>query len=247
MFIKKFCAIIVSCMLSCMAIAQLNLLPNGSFDEMKGKVKKPGQIELAKGWHSPTDPKADLYSTKSKGDYSTPDNIHGKEIPDEGDNYAGIYAWSYKNKVPVTFLSTELEYPLEEEEVYCIKMMVSLADLSKYACNNLGLYISNQKPTGKQILSYVIEPQLKAAKNRILDEQYVFESLCKMYKAEGGEKFILIGNFSRPEETKWKKVKRPKGFSKPQTRDAYYYIESVSVIPMDSLEECECEKNVGVK
>jgi len=161
-------------------------------------------------------------------------------------NYAGIYAYSYKNKVPLTYLSTELEYPLEEEEVYCIRMMVSLSDLSKYACNNVGLYISNQRPTSRQIQSYAIEPQILASKNRIVEEQYTFISICRMYKAEGGEKFIVIGNFAKPEDTKWKKMKRPKGFHTPQSYDAYYYIEGVSVIPMDSIEECSCEKG-GIK
>jgi len=43
MAIKNVAAFLFASMLSIIGIAQMNLLPNGGFDEMKGKVKKPGQ------------------------------------------------------------------------------------------------------------------------------------------------------------------------------------------------------------
>ena len=32
----------------------LNMVPNGSFEEVEGKLKRMGSIEMAKGWKSPT-------------------------------------------------------------------------------------------------------------------------------------------------------------------------------------------------
>lgn len=221
---------------------QMNLLSNGNF-ESKGKPKKPGQIGLAEGWSSPTDAKADFFSEKAKGDYSAPDNIYGREYTDESESYAGILLFSYKDKNPRSYLATELDYPLEEEEVYCIKFHVSLADLSKFACNNVGLYVSNQKLTGKQIMKYEVEPQITHTKNKIFQETTGWEAICRTYKAEGGEKFLYIGNFAKPDDLKTLKVKRPRGFTKPQVYNSYYYVSDVSIIPMDSLEECVCEKS----
>ncbi|MBT6747165.1 MAG: OmpA family protein [Flavobacteriales bacterium] len=85
------------------------------------------------------------------------------------------------------------------------------------------------------------------SQNAQLGQQYVFEAVCRTYIAQGGEKFITIGNFVDPTETKIVKVKRPSGFSKPQTTIGYYYIDDVSVIPLDSLreDECICEKGAS--
>ena len=38
------------------------------------------------------------------------------------------------------------------------------------------------------------------------------------------------------------KMKRPRGIMGVQTQDAYYFVENVSVAPMDSVSACICEK-----
>ncbi len=186
-----------------------------------------------------------MFSTASKSDnYGAPDNVYGRETPELGENFAGFMAYSYKNAKPKTFLQTTLSAPLDKDRVYCVKFWYSMADLAKFSSNNIGLYLSKEKLTANVIDKNEIKPQIMHSQNKQLGEQYVFEAICRTYIAQGGEQNITIGNFSKYEETKAVKVKRPSGFSKPQQTIGYYYIDDVSVIPMDSLreDECICEK-----
>jgi len=248
MKVKVVTLVVLTIIFSGNLSAQKNLVPNGSFDEVEKKIKGRGMIEMAAGWTSPHADKADLFSNKAKIEtFLTPSNMYGKEEVDLGGNYAGIVGWSYKNYKPTTYLQSELIKPMEAGKVYCVKYLISLSDLSKYATNNVGLFLSNTKMEAKDIDKNEIKPQVKHSNNIVIDETFTWTPICNMYTSEGGEKFLTIGNFSKPSETMAKKVKRPKGFNKPQVNLSYLYIESVSVIPMDSLrdDECICEKQAG--
>jgi OmpA-OmpF porin, OOP family len=219
-----------------------NLIPNGSFETTK-KIKEKGQIELATGWSSPTEAKADLFTKGNKvPDWGIPDNLYGGEMTEEGDSYAGIVMYSEKNKTPLSYLQAELSAPLEAGKTYCVGFEFSLSDLSKYGCNNIGLYISEKQINQGDIEKYNIKPQVRHSKNRIYEEQYTWEKMCKTFKAKGGEKYVVIGNFANPDSVQTNKLKRPSGFTKPQISNAYYYIENVYVIPVEKTESCSCEK-----
>lgn len=220
-----------------------NLVPNPSFDITKGKVKEKGQIEMATGWKAGTLDKPDLYSKTSKlPDFSVPANSYGSEEPNEGANYAGIVAQSLKNSIPRTYLQAELTQALEAEKMYCVKFYVSLADIAKFACNDLGAYLSATPINSVEILKYEIKPQVLNPKNRVFVNQDIWEPICATYQAKGGEKFITLGNFEKGTDAELKKMQRPRGFSKPQVNTAYYYIENISVTPLDEVEHCYCEK-----
>ena len=93
-----------------------NLVLNPSFESVDGKLKKLTQIYLANDWDSPTALKADLFSSSISGDISVPRNIYGKEFPKDGENYAGILAYSYNNKKPRTYLQSQLIKPMASGE-----------------------------------------------------------------------------------------------------------------------------------
>jgi hypothetical protein len=138
-----------------------NLVENGGFEGTKGKLKMLKQINKAMDWFSPTSLRADLFSKSASGtEIGVPDNIYGKEDPAEGDNYAGIIAYSYRGKDPRTYVSKELKSKLEKGARYCVSYKVSLADLAKYAVDNLGSHLS-KKPF-----------EVDGKKDIVLDEKY---------------------------------------------------------------------------
>lgn len=225
-----------------------NLVPNPGFDIAKGKVKVSGQIEISQGWQSATSDKADLFCKTAKApEYLVPLNNLGSEDTYDGDCYAGIVMEGYRGAPARTYLQSELKSPLEAGKSYCIKFHISLADLSKYACNNIGLYVSMSPITSVEISRYDIVPQIIHSRNRVFEEQYGWEAICDLYEAKGGEKFITIGNFYKSDDTEIKKMQRPKGMTKPQIAYSYYYVENVSVIPADKAEECVCEKKTATQ
>lgn len=221
-----------------------NLVPNGSFEAIEGKgPKKLGSIEMATGWESPTGAKADLFTANKKTpDINVPTNIYGDENAYEGASYAGIVAYSYNNKIPRSYILTKLNAPLKKGEKYCVRYNVSLAEASAYASNDLGVMLT-KKPYGTEDKGFITEakPSMLPEGNAVVSGTYNWEKICNTYVAEGGEKFITIGNF-RPDNNATKYVKRKKGSNGTfaPILAAYYYIDDVVLYLVDEDHPCEC-------
>ncbi len=227
-------------------LAQTNLVENPHFKQTEKKVKSKGQITAAGPWTSPTLVQADLYVTKTKVyDIGIPDNSYGEEKPMEKEGYAGIVAFSYKNKEPRSYLQTKLSKKLEAGKEYCVTYHVSLADLSKYACNYMGVALSDKAMTANnsEVLSF--DNAIVSRRLTVYEQQFYWIPICGVYKAKGGEEYLTIGNFTPDEKLTLKKVKRPRGFTKPQKYNAYYYIDNVSVV--ENSGKCDCDVIDGMQ
>lgn len=227
---------------------EYNLVINPSFEEVDGKLRGSGQIMLAEPWKSMTMNPVDLYSADAKDDnFGVPENKYGKEKAKTGENYAGVSFFGYKGRLPRTYLGTQLKEPLKAGKQYCLKFHVSMSDMSKYAVNNLGMYITKDSLEDMSDGNLSFEPQIQNYSNKIFEKQFLWESICGVYKAEGGEQFIIIGNFASDEETQQETIRLSREFSGRQMYDAYYFIDDVSVIPTDKIEkkDCSCDQIVG--
>lgn len=242
--LKKFSAFLFVGMTGLSAVAQQgeNLVPNGSFEATDGKVKKLGSIESAMGWTSPTGARADLFTPGKIPEINTPDNVFGKEAAKEGSNYAGIVGFSYGNKVPRTYLMVKLDAPLKKGMKYCVKFNASLAESSKYASNNVGANFS-KKPFAtdeKTIIKDVAHVLHHDNENHKINQTYNWDQICGTYEAEGGEKYLTIGNFYPDDKTKSENNKKPKDMKIDQVIAAYYYIDDVSVLLINEGDKCDC-------
>lgn len=236
--------------LSIQAQNEFNLVPNPSFEDIgkKGKVEDKGQVFLADPWTSVTMNPVDLYSVNTKTeDFSTPNNKRGEEKARTGSNYAGVNFFGYKGKGPRTYLGVELTEGMKEGQEYCVKFHISMSDMSKYAVNNVGMFIDFEPMNEVFDGNLYEDPHLISVTNRVYNKQYSWTSICGSYMAEGGEKFIVIGNFAKDEDTKQEQVRLSREFTGRQTYDGYYYIDDVSIIPTDKIGEkdCACEQIAG--
>jgi len=233
---------------SCFAQNENNLVPNPSFEQVEGKLKGEGEIYLAAPWKSVTMNPVDLYSASAKNDqFSVPENKYGKEKANTGENYAGVSFYGYRGKLPRTYLGTELTKPLEAGKQYCLKYYVSLSDMSKYAVNNLAMYISKEEITEQNEANLTMEPQMMSITNDVFDQQFLWTPICGTYTAEGGEKFIAIGNFAADADTEQETIRLSREFSGRQEYNAYYFVDDVSVIDTEKIGEkdCACDKIAG--
>ena len=204
--------------------------------------KNPGEITLAAPWVAGTRALPDLYAKKAKNEKITvPMNAYGDEEAKEGSNYAGILIFSDKEKEPRSYLNARLKNPMLAGEHYCVKFHVSLADMSKYATNNIAALISKDSVASDIDLVLKHQPQIINSTNRIFEKQWSWEPICRIYIAEGGEEYITIGNFAPQDIIQKKAVKRSQGYTAAQTRDSYFYIDDVSVTPNATPENCKCE------
>lgn len=225
-----------------------NLVKNPGFEAADKKLKKQGQIDKTEFWSSPTPEKGDLFTSKKKAlPISIPDNVYGKEEAKGGDHYAGFVAYSYGGKALRSYLTAELSSPLEKDAIYCVKYHVSLADLSKYAVNNLSAYMTKKVPTTEEKEDIILTKESELSQlvfhptNKKFDARFEWEPVCGVYTAKGKEKYLIIGNFKDNRETKYAKLKKLKDTRGTQLAYAYYYVDDVSVTKVSTPQECDCE------
>jgi len=216
------------------------MVENGSFEQLEGKIKKAGSIEVAVDWMSPTKTSADLFATSSKSVFSVPNNPYGKEEAHEGENYAGITTFSYGDKVPRTYVSTKLKAPMRKGLKYAVKFYICLSEGSKYASNNVAANFSKKQWSIDENKSILGESSVLDVENVIFNAMFGWDQVCGVYTAKGGEKFLTIGNFSTNTNTKSERMKKPKTFTGQQTVSSYYYIDDISVVLIEDEAECKC-------
>lgn len=228
--------------LTTMSFAQdENLVQNGSFEQVTGKPKKLGGIATSMGWLVPTGQAADLYVPAVKiPDISTPDNVNGMEEPQDGRNYAGIVAYSYNDKEPRSYLMTKLVQPLKKGSTYCVTFYASLAETSKYAVDAVGANFSKKLYETQAKSSLIDKTHIQRGDKVALNGLYGWDKICGIFTAEGGEKYITIGNFSNNNQIVVDKMRKPKYFKGTQRIAAYYYIDDVSVKLISDKGQCDC-------
>jgi len=219
-----------------------NIVDNGSFESITGKgPKKLGGIESATSWLSATGAKADLFLPDNRiPEIDGNKNVYGGETAQDGSNFAGVMVYSQGNKLPRTYLTQKLSTPMKKGETYCVKFYVSLADNSKFGSNNIGAHFSKKDVTVEDKKSIIDKPQILEVKNKVFTGTYSWERVCGTFTAEGGEKFITIGNFGMTEETKIEKIKKDASNKDPQIGGAYYFIDNISVQLLEEEERCDC-------
>jgi outer membrane protein OmpA-like peptidoglycan-associated protein len=218
-----------------------NLVSNGSFESIDKEPKKLGSIESALGWYSPTGSRADLFTPNKKLPIiSVPDNNFGTESAQDGSNYAGIVTYSHNNKVPRSYVSNKLEVPMKKGEKYCVQFYVSMAEASSYASNQIGVNFS-KKAFGTEAKESIIDKtHVLDENNKIFNAPFGWDRVCGTFTAEGGEKFITIGNFTSNENTKNMRNKKASNSKVTPIAAAYYYVDNISVTVVDERNTCDC-------
>lgn len=218
-----------------------NLVPNPSFEQVEGKVRRLGGIESANDWNSPTGAKADLFISKMDGeDPGAPNNKYGKESAADGGNYAGFVAFSYNDKEPRSYLSVKLKEPLRKGLKYCVKFKISLAEASSYASNNIAVNLSKRQFNYDEPRTIIDEMHIKDIDNKIFNARFNWDQICGTFDAKGGEKFLTIGNFKSNGDTEYERLRKDPKIKVKSIYSAYYYVDMVSVQIVDNRSECEC-------
>lgn len=222
---------------------ETNLIQNGGFETVEGKLKRVGSIEMATGWKSPTASKADLFNGLSPGTpVSGGINQFGDQSALNGTGFAGLRWWSFQNKQPRSYLQAKFKTMLKKGQKYCVKYYVSLGDLSRYATNEIGAYIGKTPVNKDDEASLTYAAQVPHLRANIQKDMYTWQGVCGVYEGTGTEQYLFIGNFTPTEKTLNEQVTRPKGETRPQLMHAYYYIDEVSVTPVKSDADCSCKQ-----
>ncbi len=222
-----------------------NLVPNPSFEyhtrcPFDTTSFPSGFLLLAYPWQNPStvgngDSSPDLFDTCSTNvGFSVPNNAWGNEYPHTGNAYSGIYCY-YKWILSREYIQVQLIDSLQKKTPYCVEFYVSLADVSTYAANNIGAYFSVDaiSMTGYSNLPYI--PQVINSNNNLLINKHGWKKVSGSFIANGGEKYITIGNFNDDPSTDTIFVDST-GWD---GGIAYYYIDDVSIM--------DCRDTTGIE
>jgi hypothetical protein len=193
-----FCFVFVIVCVVCNA--QQNLVPNPSFEEYTTCPNNGGQLEYALYWTNPligTTP--DYLNSCGAATYSVPSNALGYEPAHSGVAYTAIVTARYSPFSPEgnnyrEYLQVELLDTLKSGIDYCFRFYVSACDSAHYVTNNIGIYFSSIEvhDTCYCNLNYI--PQFENDSTNNISK-IGWTEISGTYKAVGGEKYIIIGNF----------------------------------------------------
>ena len=218
-----------------------NMVPNGSFENFEGSLRRDQQFDLTKDWGFATDVIPDLFATNIKSRYvAVPENMYGKEDPADGDNYAGIVAYSYRGKRSRSYLTVQLKTKMKANNLYCIKYKASLAERSRYASNNMGALITQKKLSEKGTGAIVNSAAIVNDRNEVVSQTDGWWDFCKRYAAKGNEQYLTIGNFATDANTTNETREVSSDYEKGPEIAAYYYIDQVEVRRIEANENCGC-------
>jgi len=220
------------------------IVPNGNFDDFEFKsLKAANQVNLATPWITPNVTFCDLFSKGVKSPkIQVPANEHGIQEPASGSSYAGFRGYSKDPKKARTYLEVKLNQKLVKGQQYCIRYSLSLAELSKFAVNNVGVYVTEKKLQYSKDNALMVEPQVTIADNVPINIMDSWEHICGTFTAAGGEEYIVIGGFGAENKMKVEKMKKPAGISGTVVNEAYYFIDNVEIVAIDAKSQCNCSK-----
>lgn len=225
----------------CISVTAQNLVPDPGFEQNKYVPTEFSAINASNTWSRPSGGTSDLFckcdrKTKYKADkaYSfvdVPLNAMGNQLPHSGSCYGGLFAHSHGDYRE--YLQTPLSEPLKKNGTYLFEMYFSLADYSRASVDQLGVCFLKSKTsyTSSDVIED-LDPGYMRIGADIADEVEEWHLLSFNYLAKGGETYLLLGSFEINEL-------RKTGFVAPKemrtrinqndTRDAYYYIDDVSL------------------
>lgn len=219
---------------SSIAVFCQNLVPNGSFEEYDacpGDYSQDPKEFRVKHWFSASAGTPDYFNSCSNGEADVPHNWAGVSDPYEGAGYAGIYMWMANGTNYREYLQVELSDSLMKDTLYHLEFHYKLSSYSKYSIDRIGLLLSDSLIRLSRDRVFSIAPTLSVIRDSALTlETGLWEEAKILYKASGGEKFLVIGNFFDDRSTKYYKIQfRPT----PQpmvAQNSYYYVDAVRVI-----------------
>ena len=204
---------------------QKNIVPNGSFENFR---KKTGNIKQAIPWQQIAS--VDFYQEPLKEDTGT----HRGAFT--GSCYAGLrFQKRYKE-----FVQVRLAEAMHRGTSYNFEMHMRLAYWSNAILKSLGVLISKggYHGQGDAVRSCIIDSVCK--KGGFINN-YQWFKISGRYKADGGEKYITIGNFNAKVEKDIVRINIFKfGF-----KEAYYFVDEISIFKAKEPEEKVAIEYVG--
>lgn len=187
-----------------------NIVPNGSFENYR---KKSGNIKQAIPWQQIAS--VDFYQEPISNDTSSQKGAR------TGKCYAGLrFQKKYKE-----FLQVKLAEPLHRGTTYEFEMYVRLAFWSNASLKSFGALFTKMGYKSKNDVVRAALIDSVSKKSSFINGYHWFKISGK-YLADGGEKYVTIGNFA----PNVKKDMVRMNIFKFGFKEAYYFVDDISMV-----------------
>jgi hypothetical protein len=226
---------------------------NGDFEYHMGTLNNISMVHLACPWRdSPSTvtnyhTTADYFSTTSNSiNASVPTNLFGTQASytnPYGSNvgYAGIICFDnsqYPNYINYReYIQQPINTPLIAGKDYRISFRISLADNSGFSVNNIGAWLTAAQPV-QSAWQFINPPSLssiQALESSNITNDTGWQLVSGIFTASGNEQWITIGQFTDDFSCNVT-AHTPLVYTNSVSHLAYYYIDSVSIVPDVSLD-----------
>jgi hypothetical protein len=225
----KFIILILS-ILTTLAKGQ-NLIPNPSFETYTLCPNAGSEIYSAVPWTGPTTNSSDYFNVCSPTRGVPRHGAYAFQYPKTGNAYAGIWGLNGIGTNYREYAQTSLLSPLVAGKCYYIEFYINLYNNLNFGINNIAAHISSTAFTSTlsfpgNILN--LTPHAIKFGNPVITDTLNWTKISGIYDAIGGEEYIIIGNFF--DDLNTDTVTMQGGYP-----GAYYYIDDVSLVPIDSM------------
>jgi hypothetical protein len=228
---KKF--IICLCFFSAIKADAQNLVLNPSFEDT---IACTGTYAMqCKYWYWATYGSPDYFSEQPDifcGTSYVPQSGVGYQYARTGIAYVGLAVFTeHINPNQINrreYVGGELSDTLKQGHEYCVSFYVSVAEELKYVTDGIGLYLSVDSAVDYTIntnLPFI--PQIENPSGNIIYDTLNWVQISGTYIANGGEKYLTIGNFKGDTNAMIDSVNLSAPLS---AHGAYLFIDDVSVI-----------------
>lgn len=207
-----------------------NLVPNPSFENYTLCPDGASQLDRLTDWFNPNGGTADYFNacfTTGGGNMDVPNNFFGIQSPVTGNGYIGLYMHYYFTLYR-EYAEVKLIDSLIAGNKYYVAFSVSLADSSNFATDDIGIYFSNDSLLNMSSFdNFSVTPHVESTQGTFLSDKTIWYFITGEYIANGGEKFLTLGNFKDDANTDTIPV--PNGGSLSNDYFCYYYIDNICV------------------
>jgi outer membrane protein OmpA-like peptidoglycan-associated protein len=160
----------------------------------------------------------------------SPDFFLSGDQARSGGGFVGFRVFSMTKHIE--YIQNRLKAPLKKDSLYCFSAYVKLSPGSRFATNAFGFLLTDKPHLINTDELLTIKPSKNLETQVLLFKTRWMKVQCT-YKAKGGETWLVLGSFQNHRDLTLKGLPGP-------NQESYYYMDDVSLVPIDSDEECDC-------
>ncbi len=221
-----------------------NLLKNGDF-EIRSRfnnviVNPNSNLDKVKYWDNPNRCSPDIHFRGTTNSFLKV----GKSNPHQGNLYLGLN--SHKFGDFDEYVETKLKRRLIADSLYCLKLFVMADSKNQFYLSSLYAAFNAKYYHQRKRAFFFLGDTIGFRKNdgSVIDNTDDYLELSKIYKANGYEKYFLLGNFNK--YNKYSYLDYPSNYHKAISLnfiDSYYYYDNLSLEAIKDSSECPCYYN----